>query len=420
MNSPSSDQGRNSSAPAVLLSLLRSKEVALLASIFLVAATTALFDSSHTYVRKPMTALQDNARTLAPLAILALGAAVVIIAGGIDLSLGSMVAFGGTVCVCLMLVLAPDKFDKGSSVGPVVLTCALGGTLLAGFLVGTLHAWMITSLRLPPFIVTLGSLVGLRSLSRALSEYVKSVWRNDKSEVITFDDPFFSLLYDHVWISVAVMLLLSVVTWVILSRTVLGRHLYALGGNEQAARLSGIRTDNVKWTAYCFSSMAAALAGVFYVANEQSLTPSSLANGHELNAIAAAVVGGCSLQGGIGTVQGTILGAVFLRVVIDAVNRIIKTSANIYEGMIVGVVVVLAVTFSQAREIVVSGRQLFPGGLGLVAIPTLALLFGLICTLILGPWAGVPAGGMGLAVLVFLKTLELVRARSRPTSGESP
>jgi ribose/xylose/arabinose/galactoside ABC-type transport system permease subunit len=415
MPSPSPEPDHKRGPLGFLFALLRSKEIALLASILCVIVTTATLDPNHTYLRRPLTAFQDNLRTLAPLGILSLGAAVVIISGGIDLSLGSMVAFGGTVCVCLMMILAPDKFDRGQQfVGLGVMTCAIGGALLAGFLVGTLHAWMITSLRLPPFIVTLGSLVGLRSLSRATSEYVKWTWRNDKSEVITFDDPFFGFLYDNVWIAGVALLVLSVLTWLVLTRTVLGRHIYALGGNEQAARLSGIRTEYVKWVAYCFSAMAAALAGVFYVANEQSLTPGSLANGHELSSIAAAVVGGCSLQGGIGTVQGTILGALFLRVVIDAVNRIIHANANLYEGMIVGVVVVMAVTFGQVRDILVSGRQLFGGALGLVAIPTLSLLFGLICVLIMGPWVGIPAGTVSLLLLILIKVLELIRAKGTP------
>ena len=100
--------------------------------------------------------------------------------------------------------------------------------------------------------------------------------------------------------------------------------------------------------------------------------------GHELNAIAAAVVGGCSLQGGIGTVTGTILGALFLRIVIDSVSKIIKSGADIWEGLIVGIVVVLAVTFSQLQQLRGSGKRLFPGALGVCAMITLSLFAGLI------------------------------------------
>jgi ribose/xylose/arabinose/galactoside ABC-type transport system permease subunit len=169
-------------------------------------------------------------------------------------------------------------------------------------------------------------------------------------------------------------LALAAVTWFILARTVLGRHLYALGGNEQAARLSGIRTDKLKWFAYVFGAMTASLAGLFYIANEGVSAPVNQGRGHELNAIAAAVVGGCSLQGGIGTVPGTMLGALFLRIVIDSVAKIIESNADIWEGLIVGVVVVLAVTFSQLKQWRQMDRKLFSGMIGWWAIVGLSLL----------------------------------------------
>src|SRR5204863_6688681 len=136
---------------------------------------------------------------------------------------------------------------------------------------------------------------------------------------------------------------------VLLSRTVTGRHLYALGGNEEAARLSGIRTDRLKWFAYCFGSVTASIAGILYICDQSVADPQTLGRGYELNAIAAAVVGGCSLQGGIGTIPGTVLGCLFLRTVIDGIAKIIKTGADVYEGLIVGIVVVIAVAFIQLR-----------------------------------------------------------------------
>ena len=116
----------------------------------------------------------------------------------------------------------------------------------------------------------------------------------------------------------------------LLRQTVVGRHLYALGGNEQAARLSGIRTDRLKWLAYCISAMCASLAGILFIGDQSVADPQTLGRGYELNAIAAAVVGGCSLQGGVGTVSGTILGCLFLRSVIDGIAKIIKTGADVY------------------------------------------------------------------------------------------
>lgn len=409
---PLSPQLPGASPLGRLLNYVRPNELALVLSILVVLGGTAALDKSHAYVRVPGRVLKDNCRRLAPLGMLALGATVVIISGGIDLSVGSMAAFSGTIAATLMLVLGKDKFDTDSGVGGLILFEAIGAALITGLIVGTLHTWMITSLRLPPFIVTLGSLVGLRSLSRALCLYMTGKFKGTASEELPFSDPFLDLLRDEVWISMLLMLLLAAFTWVVLNATILGRHVYALGGNEQAARLSGIRTENVKWFAYCFSAVCASLAGVFYIA-ESGAKPSTLASGYELNAIAAAVVGGCSLQGGVGTVVGTLLGAVFLRAVVDAVARIIKSQSDIYEGMIVGMVVVAAVTFSQLRQIRQSGRQLFPGAMGILAIPCLAGACALVATITLGVAVGAATGFTALVILIAWKIVEIRQSYSR-------
>lgn len=385
--------------------LLRANEWALLLSILIVIGGTAALDRSHSYANFPVRSLKDNGRRLAPLGILALGATVVIIAGGIDLSLGSMAALSGTICATLLMALGGDRFDTDEGVGALVWSVAIAASLCAGLMVGTLHTWMITALRLPPFIVTLGSLVGLRSLGRALCYFMTGRFKGSESEDLPFSDPFCDFLTDRVELSILLLAVLAGLTWVVLSRTVLGRHLYAMGGNEQAARLSGIRTENVKWFAYCFSAVCGSLAGIFFIA-EAGAKPISLANGYELNAIAAAVVGGCSLQGGIGTIPGTILGAIFLRAVVDAVARIIKTSSDIYEGLIVGIVVVLAVTLSQLREFRQSGRELFPGVMGLIAIPCLALACGVISLIAVGTTAGAAGFSVALLAMISWKVLE--------------
>lgn len=384
----------------------RYSELALLGAIILVGLLTTAIDSGHSYYTNPGASLREIARNSALLGIFALGATVVIISGGIDLSAGSTIAFAGTVCAAIMLSLAPKEVASLKPVGLPVVFAAILGTVAVGFLVGTLHAWLITSVRLPPFIATLATLVGLRSFARALCEYATATMGSGKSSQIYFNDPFFKLLRDHVCIAVAAFCVLAIITWIILNFTILGRHIYALGGNENAARLSGIRTDNVKWFAYCFAAFTAAIAAVFYVANVSVAAPVDQARGHELNAIAAAVVGGCSLQGGIGTVSGTILGAIFLRVVIDAVAKVIKTGADVYEGMIVGVVVVIAVTFSQIQQVIASGRKLLPGALGICAIPVLALLSGMMALMTLGKWAGLATGLAAIVLLGALKVYE--------------
>jgi ribose/xylose/arabinose/galactoside ABC-type transport system permease subunit len=386
--------------------LLRPGEWALVLAIVLAIAVTALADANHSYWFRPLESVRDIARNTALLGIFALGATVVIIAGGIDLSAGSMIALSGTVCATTMLALAPAQMMGFKPVGAVAVAIGCAASLLVGFLVGTLHAWLITSVRLPPFIATLATLVGLRSFARALCESSTAALTPTKSALINISDPFFKTVRDNVWIPVAVFGLLAIVTWLLLTRTVLGRHLHALGGNEQAARLAGIRTDNVKWFAYCFGAMTAALAGLFYMANESVAAPVNQGRGHELNAIAAAVVGGCSLAGGVGTVPGTVLGTIFLRVVIDAVSKIIKTGADVYEGLIVGIVVVIAVTLAQFGQLAKGGRQLLPGTLGLCAIPTLAVLCGAIVSMTAGGRTGIAAGIGAVVVLGLVRLWE--------------
>jgi ribose/xylose/arabinose/galactoside ABC-type transport system permease subunit len=356
-------------------------ELALVLAIGLVFALTGLIDRNHTYFRNFDSSFVIILRNTVLLGIIALGAAVVIIAGGIDLSAGSMVAFSATTCALILVLFADPADDRCKAVSTFGVVCAVGGAILSGFLVGTLHTWLITAIRLPPFVATLATLVGLRSFARAMCEFITKERRGNISQQINVNTPAFIYIKEHLWIATIVFIVLAIATWLILSRTVLGRHIYALGGNEQAARLAGIRTENVKWFAYCFSAITASIAGIFAMADGSVAQPVNLARGYELNAIAAAVVGGCSLQGGVGTVTGTILGALFLRVDIDAVAKLIKAGADVYEGMIVGVVVVLAVTLTQLRQLLQSGREFFPGLRGALAIPTLAIIVGLLATM---------------------------------------
>lgn len=330
--------------------LLGRHEVGLFLAIVVAVVLTTLLDQQHNYWRDPQGNAVDLIRQTSLLGIFSLGAAIVIIAGGIDLSSGAMIAFSGALCGCIMLWLAPQQMEANQPVGVGVIATAISGTLVASLAVGCLHAWLITSVRLPPFVATLATLVGLRSAGRILVETVTEKLLHARNTQIQITDEQFRSLATMVRIPACVFLLLAFLTWVLLRWTVTGRHLYALGGNEQAARLSGIRTDRLKYLAYCLSALLSAIAGVLYIGDQAVADPYTLGRGYELNAIAAAVVGGCSLQGGAGTIPGTVLGALFLRVVIDGVSKIIKSGADVYEGLIVGLVVVLAVAFTQWRS----------------------------------------------------------------------
>jgi ribose/xylose/arabinose/galactoside ABC-type transport system permease subunit len=393
-------------------------EFGLVVATFLVLAATTYVNRS--YIEKPADNAIEILRQTALLGTFALGAGIVIISGGIDLSSGSVIAFSGSVCGLTMAALAPVDPDTGlrsmEALGAGWLVVAIGGAVATGLAIGTLHAWLITSIGLPPFVATLASLVGLRSLARIMNQAVTDSL-GQRVTKITLDNELLLELDRLWWIPVVVFLALSVLTWFLMNRTVVGRHLYAMGGNEEAARLSGIRTDRLKWLAYVIGATTAAIAGVLYAARAGAVDPVTMGLGYELNAIAAAVVGGCSLTGGLGFIPGIMLGVLFLRVVIYSVSKVIKGSSDQYEGLIVGVLIVLAVAFNELRGRTGGARKaFFSGWLGGVTIPLLAILVGLVSQiLVVGDFhtslAGAWAAATTLAVLTALKLVERRRGR---------
>ena len=369
-------------SPTFIGRLLSSVEFKLIFSWLLVVAVTMALDTNHTYWDSPGDAAQVVLRQTVLLGFFALGSAIIIISGGIDLSSGSVIAMSATVFGSLMIVLDPDGFRQGH-VSSVAVIMAIAGTLLVGAMIGTLHAWLITSVGLPPFVATLATLVGLRSFGRGLTPTLTG----GKSQIDFPDAALRDTLKDVTSISI-LFVLFALALWILMSRTVTGRHLQAMGGNEQAAKLSGIRTDRMKWLAYVIGAVSASIVGIIMFADSGSAKPDAMARGYELNAIAASVIGGCSLQGGVGTIPGTILGCLFLRTIIDAVQKIVGAGSEVYEGMIVGIVVVVAVTFSQRGGGKLSGKRFFSNEIGWTVIPALGILSGLSYLLFFGnrPW----------------------------------
>jgi ribose/xylose/arabinose/galactoside ABC-type transport system permease subunit len=353
-------------------------ELGLAVAILAVIGITLIFNQD--YLRDPVRNAKDILHQTALLGIFSLGASIVIISGGIDLSSGSLIVFSGSICSLVMLICAPtgeDGLPDATDVGLPIVLLAIGSAIFVGFLVGTFHAWLVTVIKLPPFVATLASLVGLRSLAKILNQAATEQLGNQQTKVRA-DDVAFEYLREW-WIALVVFLILGALCWIMMNHTLIGRHLYAMGGNEEAARLSGIRTERLKWLAYSIGGVTSSIAGVLYVAKIGAANPSTLAMGYELNAIAAAVVGGCSLQGGVGLIPGVMLGVVFLRVVIDAVAKIVRAGSDDYQGLIVGVLVILAVAFNEFRRLGGGSRkQFFPGPLGLTIIPIMALLAGSI------------------------------------------
>ena len=368
----------NSTPTSLFRKLWSSVEFKLVLAWLVVVIATTLLDTNHTYWNDPQGSAELIIRRTVLLGFFALGSAIIIISGGIDLSSGSVIALSATVFGSLLILLDPTGFKEGNlSRNAVVL--AIGGTIAVGAMIGTLHAWLITRIGLPPFIATLATLVGLRSFGRGLTPTVTT---GGKSQIDFPDKLVRDTLKDVTTMSI-VFVIFALILWFLVSRTVTGRHLHAMGGNEQAAKLSGIRTDRLKWLAYVLGAVSASMVGMISFADDGSAKPDIMARGYELNAIAASVIGGCSLQGGIGTIPGTILGCLFLRTVIDAVSKVVGSGSDVYEGMIVGIVVVLAVTFSQRGQKAVVSRY-FNNALGWAIIPVLSLLAGLLTLLFFG------------------------------------
>lgn len=319
------------SAPALPLwkRWLQSREMGVLAGVVALCSLMALL-SPETFLSEAN--LRNLSRQVALLGIFALGEAVVIISGGIDLSVGSLIALSGVLCA---MGLVWWNWPLWAAIAlPLGISLAIGG----------LHAWLIAVWNLPPFIATLGTLSMLRSLTLLLTSSLPIAVAGREAFVFLGNGQWAGVPVP-VWVFLGETLLLAL----LLQRTALGRQIYALGGNEEATRLSGVPVRRVKGVAYSLCSLLAGLAGVLYAAYLRQGDPSH-GVGYELSAIAAAVVGGCSLSGGVGSVAGTVLGATLLSVVINGINLTIKRNASLWEGFIVGLVVVGVAAFNLLRR----------------------------------------------------------------------
>ncbi|MFE4868264.1 substrate-binding domain-containing protein [Streptomyces sp. NPDC056682] len=261
-------------------------------------------------------------------AILAFGVTFVIVSAGIDLSVGSVAALSATV-------LAWSATSEGVAVWLAVLMAVATGAAC-----GLVNGVLVSYGKLPPFIATLAMLSVGRGLSLVISQ----------GSPIAFPDPV-SVLGDTLggWLPapVLVMIAAGLVTALVLSRTYLGRSMYAIGGNEEAARLSGLRVKRQKLAIYALSGLFAAVAGIVLAARLVSAQPQA-AQGYELDAIAAVVIGGASLSGGVGKASGTLIGALILVVLRNGLN-LLSVSA-FWQQVVIGVVIALAVLLDTLRR----------------------------------------------------------------------
>jgi ribose transport system permease protein len=291
--------------------------------------------------------LQNMARLIGMYGIFSIGIGVVIITGGIDLSVGSIFALLG-VLLSMMLT----EWHWPAVVGVVAILVVATG-------LGAIHGWLITRARVQPFIVTLCGLLFYRGLARFIAnDETKGFGAGAGFEWLTrlATGSLFGVPAPFI-----LLLVIAAIMWVVLHRSIYGRYLYAVGRNEEAARYSGVNARNIIASAYVVSGLTAGIAGILLAFYTNSVSPSSHGNFFELYGIAAAVLGGCSLRGGEGSVVGILIGTALLQVLQNLVNLLgIPSSLNF---AVMGAVILIGVVADQLlkrRSPVVSARESTP------------------------------------------------------------
>lgn len=282
--------------------------------------------------------------------ILGIGAAFVIITGGIDLSIGSVVGLVG--CLLPMFIV-----ERGYSI-----PTSIGLVMVISASIGFVHGLLITKMKLQPFVVTLCGLLIYRGLSRFITADQTMGFGNEYSglrklatgkldvPVLTDGTGF------HLPIPFLILFVLMIAGAIFLDKTIWGRYLQALGRNEQAARYSGIKTDRLTILAYVICSTLAGFGGIMFMLDLNSVQPSSHGNFYELYAIAAAVLGGCSLRGGEGSIIGVVIGMAVLRLLYNASN-LLEIPTQLEFAIIGGVIIGGAIVDELAKRIAHRMRQ---------------------------------------------------------------
>jgi erythritol transport system permease protein len=278
-------------------------------------------------------------------AFLAMGMTFVIITGGIDLSVGSIVGLCGMVAGGLILN-GIDLQIGYTMYFNVVEVCLI--TLVVGILIGAVNGLLITKLNVAPFIATLGTLYVARGFALLSSDGQTFPNLIGKPELATTGFGFLGSgriigLPVSIWILIVVALAAAYVA----KYVPIGRQIFAVGGNERAARMSGIRVDRVKMFVYMFSGFCAAIVGIV-ISSELMASHPATGNSFELNAIAAAVLGGTSMSGGRGTIGGTIIGAFVIGILSDGL--VMMGVSSFWQMVIKGIVIIVAVVVDQAQR----------------------------------------------------------------------
>ncbi|MGI8966714.1 MAG: ABC transporter permease, partial [Limisphaerales bacterium] len=294
--------------------------------------------------------LAQLAKDTSVIAIMAIGATFVIIAGAIDVSVGAIYALASVVGAMVFHQFEPeisgDISNGWEKISLGILAC-VGAAMACGFFNGA----MIVALRVHPFIITLGTMAVFRGMAFVITQgqSIGGFPQNFRDLVRWETSGGLSL------VPLGVMILVALVGGIYLSRLAAGRRIYAIGGNELASRYSGIRVERVKMSVFIFSGLAAGIAALVSLGYYGAAT-SGDGQGYELNVIAAAVVGGASLSGGKGSALGALLGALIIQMISSGII-ILRIDQN-YSQIIIGAVVILAVVLDQFNNWLAKRRLL--------------------------------------------------------------
>ncbi|HIC90310.1 MAG TPA: ABC transporter permease [Anaerolineae bacterium] len=308
--------------------IIASQEIGIAIILFLMGA----FLSWHTDTFLNSTNIFNVLRAFSWIAISAFGECLVVLTAGIDLSVGSNMALSGLGSALLLTHGAP------------VWVGVVGG-LAVGSIVGAINGLLVTRTRLPPFIATLGTM----SIARGITYGATNGWpvRNLPKGFNWLGQYDVPMLGWKVPFPVIVMVALAVVMSYYLISTVQGRHIYAVGGNEEAARVSGINTNRVKMFVYTTCGLLTAIGGILMTARLGVAAPTA-ATGYELDIIAAAVIGGVSLFGGEGTILGVLIGAAIMQVLRNGL--VLMGFPAYWQPAAIGTVIIIAVILDQWRK----------------------------------------------------------------------
>ncbi|MHC1771904.1 MAG: ABC transporter permease [Flexilinea sp.] len=302
-----------------------SRELAVFAALILMIIVFAILDPVYISTGNLIDIIKQGTIN----GILAIGITFAIISGGIDLSIGATFA---------IVIVTVGRIVVGGV--PPLLAVMIGAIL--GTVMGSLNGMLITKMRLQPFIATLGTM----SVFRGIAYVTTGGW-----PVLNITTPyrrtFNAKIFGDVPISIFVLFAIAIITHIVLSKTRFGNYLYSVGGNEEASKLSGVNVDQTKIIGYAICGCCAAFAGMIMLANLGTGEPAA-GQGYEMDAIAAAAVGGTRMSGGKGSISGTMLGALLLAAL--KIGMIVMGVQSFWQYIVTGIIIVIAAYFEVIQE----------------------------------------------------------------------